>query len=243
MSKNAQQNRQTKPPVEEQQEGTGSEVKDQEQLESGESQLIQDGERKEPVTPVAEDTAKPPVEDKLPEVPVVKEPVVPVAAVSTPTVQPSTLKTTLDLTDILAQMDVSSVGYIQAVKDYMVAMAKGRSVTDAEIHRYQVNFLRNVVSMINNVENDFDKVMNVFLYLFNENPTGAFDEVRIYRHLPHLNLGGEEFKAFQFLTDLFRLTADPKTRTIALKQVDLTKSLAYGLTERGRQKMISFYGK
>jgi hypothetical protein len=212
---------------------------------SAEGQLPAEGQEQTAETKPAEQTEQAPKVDKP-----TKEVIVP-AAVQTanapepnvPELHKKSSSNGIDLDEVLAGFNDTNRGYITAVQDYMAKMAKGRSVTDEEVNRFQISFYRTVVSMINNVENDFDRLFNVFLYIFNQNETGAFDEVRLYRNLPHINLGAEEFKAFQFLTDLFRLTGDAKTRTVALRQVDLSKSLAFGLTERGREKMIAFYGK
>lgn len=129
------------------------------------------------------------------------------------------------------------------LNEYAVQMAPRRPVTDAKVIEQQKLLYEALQKTINDSGDDFFKLMKTVLAFFEEHKNGVFHETRVFRGFDNITLSSEDRVAFQRLLNLFKLVANPQSRKLALKQVDLVASLQYGLTEHGRNRMMSFFHK
>jgi len=175
--------------------------------------------------------------------PVVPEPVAPVITpeVLVPpvvVVSPSPVDTN---TDPMATISLVGKMAYQNILDYMVAMAPKKPIQIETGCRHQTRLYSSILSIINNLDSDFNTAYGALLKLVHDNRDGVFHETQIFRFMEHIALPANDRKAFTRLINLMKVTADPKGRELSLKQVSLKNSLEFGITESGLQRMMAFY--
>lgn len=207
-------------------------------------------EEQQPVNDVVVDTnANAEATAVLPQEPTVLPPIVPVVPVESVVVQsplapPPPVVEVPSVVVNTPVVEISVLGKIayQNLVDYSVNMAARKSLTVEDGVRQQVQLFRTLNNIINNLEADFNTVYASVLQLFNEHKDGAFHECRVFRFFDVMPLTKEERASFQRLLNLLKLTADPKGRKLALKQVSLSTTLEF-IAEKGKQKVVAFYSK
>lgn len=107
--------------------------------------------------------------------------------------------------------------------------------------RQQQSLYSTILGICNRLEDDFYPVWTALLAVFQEHRDGVFHERYVNRHMDNINLGTSEIAAFQNLLNLIRLTADPRSRALGLKQVDFTRTLQHALTDAARARLGNFY--
>lgn len=144
-----------------------------------------------------------------------------------------------------AAQKASTVGKLALfqVGDYMENMRPRRMVTIAEGSRYQVTLYRALTRIINDLEDpaDFNHVFTTVLKLFDDHKEGVFHEAYAFRFFEHVALSMEDRKAFQRLLNLLKIVAPVRGRAIALKQVDFNKSMQFGVSDAGRQRLMNYF--
>lgn len=183
----------------------------------------------DPVVAVVEPTPTP-IPDPVP------VPVAPIPEPTPPVMPASTVG------QIVSLDDVSIAGKIayQNILDYITNMAPRKPVSPDEGSRHQVRLYRSLVSIFNNLDNDFNLIFGSVLSVFNEHKDGVFHESRVFRFFDTMALSKDERDSFQRLLNLIKLTAEPKGRTLALKQINLNATLEF-ITEKGKQKVLKFF--
>lgn len=154
----------------------------------------------------------------------------------------------IDGTDALIQEAVTKVGVsaklaLMSIADYMVAMQPRRPIDNAKGSQQQIALYRAITGIINNTEADFQVAFSTLLNLFHKHRAGVFHEVNVFRFTEHITLNKDETTAFLRLLNLLKLTADPKAREVALRQVRLEDTLAFGINDAGKQRVLEFFGK
>lgn len=133
--------------------------------------------------------------------------------------------------------------FLQGVLSYIPAMHPKRPVTEADRLRQQVSLYRSISGVLNKLEGEeFTRAYGFLLELFSLYRKGVFGERYVYRDFDNVPLAEPDRRAFQRFLMLLTLTADPKSRAVALKQIDMTKTLALGVSEPARQRVQAFYG-
>lgn len=132
---------------------------------------------------------------------------------------------------------------IDQIAAYMDAMAPKKLQEDRDIVRSQVQLYRALTRAINTLTDDFYLVWRAILATFHEHRDGVFHESAVFRGMQHITLPKDDIKAFQRLLNLIKITANPAGRQAAIKQVEFGKTLEFGITEAGRQKLLNFYNK
>ena len=178
-----------------------------------------------PDTPVVAPTPEPQISTTIPDV---------VVPVITPTPVSAIPTNTIENASILGKI------LYQNVVDYIAAMAPRKPVLVSDGVRSQVQLFRSLTNIINNLESDFNVVFGSVLQLFNEHSEGSFHETRVFRFFDNIPLSKEESTSFQRLLNLIKVTADPKSRSTALKQVNIAASLEF-VSEKGKQKVMAFF--
>lgn len=132
---------------------------------------------------------------------------------------------------------------ISSIEQYISDMAPRKPVTQTSIDMNQVKLYRAIQMCINNLDSEFKEIYTKILSMFEEHKGGAFRETHVFRGADTMPLPEDDRKAFHRLINLLKVTANPQSRSIALKQVDLQASTQYGITEVGRNRILAFYNK
>jgi hypothetical protein len=132
---------------------------------------------------------------------------------------------------------------LDILRTYIEQMAPRRPVTDAKIVEQQRLLFEAMTKAINDSGDDFEKLLKTVFAIFEEHKNGVFHETRVFRGTENLPMSYEDRTAFLRLLNLFKLVANPQSRKLNLKQVDLHASLQYGVTELGRNRLMSFFGQ
>lgn len=126
------------------------------------------------------------------------------------------------------------------IERYIDLMKPGRPVTPEEGGIQQWVLLNTVREILSQEGSDFTNNFAMLLNYIHENRRGVFAETHVYRYLTHPRLSGEDGRIFQRLMNLFLATADPRTRYLGLKQVNLATTVR-GLTGDQGDKLRDFY--
>ena len=126
---------------------------------------------------------------------------------------------------------------------YADKMAPRKPVTDVVINEQQRLLFDALLKTINDSDEDFEKLLKTVFAFFEEHKNGVFHETRVFRGMDNIPLNKDDRAAFTRLLNLFKLVANPQSRKIALKQVDLNASLQYGVTEQGKNRLMSFFNQ
>jgi hypothetical protein len=145
----------------------------------------------------------------------------------------------------ISQLSASGMMFKGAFDKYVSDMRPKLPVEPAAAARNQVLLVRTLCGIINNLEgNEFHTVFNYVLQQFVAHREGSLRDIAIFRAIDENQLSIEQGKLFPRLINLLILAADPDTRDIGLRQVDLQKTLAGELiTEAGRRKVFQYFGK
>lgn len=147
--------------------------------------------------------------------------------------------------DILANGNADSKGVIAGVLGYIEKMRPGMQMTDQVGASNQVIFWRVLRSMVETENDEFGLVFGTVLAMFNKHSDdeAVFGDRYLFRWTEQMNLERDGREAFFNLATLMRVTADPKSRALAVRtQIDITRALDKGFTEQARQRILAFYG-
>lgn len=133
-------------------------------------------------------------------------------------------------------------GLINTLEDYISKMSPGRPVTPDEGSRHQYGLWSALSTIINHNHKEFQTLWNLVLAYFNEYRNGVFADRYVFRFPEAWSKSASDLDTFQRMLNLVSLTSDPKTRTAGLKQVDMHRLLAKGISDQGRQNILRFYG-
>ena len=148
--------------------------------------------------------------------------------------------------DIKALVDGASIlgkAQLETLLAYMVAMAPRKPITEVDGARYQVQLYRLLTTVINRLEDDFTPVFTAILRMFDEHSNGVFKETSVFRFIPQLTLAEPDRRQFLALLNMLKVLAPVKGRQIAIKQVDMTRTLGgKAISEVGRQRVLAYFG-
>lgn len=151
-------------------------------------------------------------------------------------------KEVLSLIDRLAATkNQVAINAIESIKDYMVKMGPGKTMTLEEGNRHQVTLFRSIRSVIEYTGQEFQLTMVLMLRLFDEYKNDVFHERYVFRFMDSIPLGQDERRAFERILNLIKISAAVSGRKEALRQVNFQKTLQYVFTEESKQKLMSFF--
>lgn len=130
---------------------------------------------------------------------------------------------------------------IQRLLEYCVKMNPSKPIEIQEGVKAQVALFRIIQNTINREDTYFRQLFAAILALFAYEKTGVFKEENVFRFMDSITLNDVERKAFTRLINLVKLLGPKESRAVALKQVNFTSSLQYGLTDEGRQRVLGFF--
>lgn len=183
-----------------------------------------------------------------PEVQVIQEVVVEeTPAVLKPGARVYTIALSKGLSDLLVRIETAHgpaalVGLMQ-VFEYIEHMKPGRTLSVAEGVRRQGDLLRGLKNIIENSGNAFTLVFSALLKVVDENAgnQGVFNDKYLFRFFDNVTLSPADQQAFRRLMNLLKETAPVDRRANAGKVISFTKSLQYGLTAAGKQRILTYY--
>lgn len=149
---------------------------------------------------------------------------------------------------LLTKYKLSPEGYPPALKivisgmeTYLKVMEDGTPVTPNEGATQQRNLNNLFMEALTAPGNAINMCMDVILYQMNKNALAAFTPRLAFRFLTLARMSTTQVICFQNLIHLFTNTADPKSRRMMLRQIDLNKVLSYLPNEQSRQNLITYY--
>lgn len=151
-----------------------------------------------------------------------------------------TLQETLDR--ILRDVPEAHRIDVTRVLIYIERMAPKRPVDVKTGTTEQAALYRSIQNIINRQEAYFRPLFTALLAIFKSESQGALGDRYRNRFMDNIVLGVGDRKAFTSLTHVLFLTADPKSREVALRQLNLEAALQNGLTEQGRQRVLEYFG-
>ena len=180
----------------------------------------------EPVAPVA--PAAPVVEKA-----VVVEAAVPVSA---------NASTNEQLASILKDVPVAHQIDISRIQAYLERMAPKRPVDAKTVVNEQVALYRSIQNIVNRQEQYFTQLFTALLFIFKvEGKTGALSDRYRARGMENITLHAGDRKAFLNITQVLHMLADPKSREVAMGQVNFERALENGLTAEGRKRVLDYF--
>lgn len=138
-----------------------------------------------------------------------------------------------------ASVDAKAI--INTILTYVREMAPGKSQTPESIQRQQVNLNSALSGAINRLDGEFKAVWGGILRLAHEHRDGVFHDRYVFRQLQNAPLNPTQRAFFERTMNMIKLTADPQGRKAGLKQFDKDRTMQHGMTEGGRNRLLSFY--
>lgn len=138
--------------------------------------------------------------------------------------------------DTSAQIIVRSV-----IDEYITGMAPAKPITESAGANFQLKLWRAIEQVLRSPAELFHVNMNTLLEEIKKNRDGVFSEKYVFRFFHRIELPETQLKSFERLLNLFITTCDPSTRELALKQVDMEKTLEKLPNEETRQRIFAYY--
>ena len=124
--------------------------------------------------------------------------------------------------------------------DYAKTMAPNVPTSAETAATKQLMLYRTIQIVLRSTGGDFTQNLNLLLDFIAAHRQTLFAEIRAFRSMDIVRLPANERKNFERLLNLFIGTAVRETRALALKQVDLTRTVE-GLDAGAQQRVIEFY--
>lgn len=144
--------------------------------------------------------------------------------------------------DLLKEVPPSYQYPILRTFEYIERMDPSKAENEQVGVLEQTVLFRNITTIINQDEY-FQPLFTAMLRLFNtySGERDVFHEYNCDRYMYAVTLNEDERRAFSNLTCMLRLFANPATRSTVARTTDHVRLLAYGLTEDGRNRVISYF--
>lgn len=126
------------------------------------------------------------------------------------------------------------------LQEYAVSMNALKPQSNDTIMRQQRK-LWQTLSIALTLDGDvFLQVWAGILAGFAVGESGVFADENVFRGMEYIDLSTEQTKQFQRLLNLIRVTADPRSRAVSMRQVDMNKTLD-GFSESAVNNLQAFY--
>lgn len=130
---------------------------------------------------------------------------------------------------------------INRIMIYIDRMAPKRAVDQKVGCAEQVALYKSIQTIINRQEEYFTPLFSALLFLFKSEMNGSLGDRHRMRFMDNVTLHAGDRKAFAKLTQMLALLADPKSRTLAMKQINMERALEDGLTPEGRNRVLHYF--
>lgn len=130
---------------------------------------------------------------------------------------------------------------INRVYTYLDRMAPGRPVSTDAGAKEQVALYKSIQNIVNRQEIHFTALFTSLLAIFKAEFKGALGDRYRLRFMESVVLGEGDRKAFNYLTHLLCVAADPVSRKQALKSINFDRALSNGVTPAGRDRILGYF--
>ncbi len=156
---------------------------------------------------------------------------------------PDTNTQETELARILEGLADSEKTSIAMILSYIDKMSPGKQINPTEGGQLQVGLYRTLRNIINNETKNFDKLWTAVLKLAEIHRNGCFHYSHAFRFFDSETyiLTKNEGSAFSALLILLNATGPAKQRQHQVKTIDFEKTLRYGFTDEGRNRLLSYY--
>jgi hypothetical protein len=129
------------------------------------------------------------------------------------------------------------------IVEYMETMKPGKAMTSIEGAKRQAKLYYAIRNIIEHSGDAFNVAFTALLKIVekNDHSNGVFYDTYVMRFVENLALTTNDIQAFRRIINLLKILAPVKGRTDAAKQVSFTKSLQFGLTDEGRQRILTYF--
>ena len=130
---------------------------------------------------------------------------------------------------------------LNRIRVYLERMAPRRPIDQKQGVIEQVALYRSIQNIINRQEKYFSQVFSALLFLFKSEAKGALGDRLRMRFMDNISLHAGDRKAFATITQMLAILADPKSRDVAITQVNMERALENGLSAQGRSRVLNYF--
>lgn len=137
---------------------------------------------------------------------------------------------------------VAEKSLCNVLETYIERMAPLKPISPEEGARAQYSLWKALSTLLENgPDNEFKKLWELILKYFDNYKDGVFGDRYIYRFSQNWTWAKTENEAYIRLLNLIKVSANPITRSMALRQVNLDATMQVGFSEMAKNRLISFY--
>lgn len=129
----------------------------------------------------------------------------------------------------------------QRMNAYLAVMGKGKSVDTAQGVLQQTNLWGIIKWVLSKEQGEFTVLYGRLLQIIDTNSDAAFSAAYAFRFFESLRLSVVDRRNFERMMNLLISTCNPRTRAMALKQIDLRRTLDGFIDNTIQQRVVAFY--
>lgn len=127
------------------------------------------------------------------------------------------------------------------IRNYVIAMDLTKRI-DPKVGAQQQRDLYNTFIMALNTDARVSFIcLNILLFVYDSLKDSVFSERYAYRYIDRLELAGQQIRTFRYISHLFISTANPGTRRINLRRVDLMLVANSISIEIAKDNLVRYY--
>jgi len=135
----------------------------------------------------------------------------------------------------------AAITNVQHIFDYVSMMGPKATMPTDTGARNQVQLFISLRNIVEYSEDQFALAFATVLALFDEYKDGVFNERYVFRFMDSVALSAADRKCFERLLNLIKIAAPTTGRKESMKQVSFSKTLEFGYTEVGKQRIMNFF--
>lgn len=143
--------------------------------------------------------------------------------------------------DYLVESTMTALAITQTLESYADTMKVGKVLPDSKAAPAQLMLYRAIRRIMTLEGRDFTDNWTALLDFFYEHRQDLFTDTNALRGVHAMTLSANDYRSFEALINLLLKTADPSTRGVELKKIDLIRTLAYVTDEGQRNNVIGYY--
>lgn len=127
------------------------------------------------------------------------------------------------------------------LKNYTAAMKPGQPIDAAQGAIHQTYLWQTIKWVLSKERGEFAMLYSELLGYILQNRTGVFSERYVYRFFEQLRMSTPDRRNFERVLHLLLATCDPKSRQIALRQIDFKTALSGIADNQIHQRVVGYY--
>lgn len=141
----------------------------------------------------------------------------------------------------IAEHGVQVRNVYNRIKRYVEVMDLGKSTNSKEGASLQRDLYNTFIMALNVDARTSFMCLNIILFIYNYFSDSIFSESFAYRYIDRVELAQRQLKSFRYLMHLFIATANPGTRRINLRRVDLVLVAEELNIQLAKENLIRYY--